>query len=840
MKVSLNWIKQYTSVDLGIDELKDRIESQLGAVESVTELNKRYQGPVIVRVVDCQVHPAADRLHVCQIDDGGQTLNVPRTGNGNVQVVCGAPNVHQGMLAVWLPPGTTVPDSIDQSPLIIESREIRGQPSNGMLASPKELALGDNHEGLFEIDAEIKPGQSFTAALEFNDYLFELENKMFTHRPDCFGQLGIAREIAGILGHPFSSPDWYKTVLTNNLAGSSNQLPLEVRNELPELVPRFMAVSLSNLTIKPWSTLLQTYLMRVGIRPTNNVVDITNYLMLLTGQPLHAYDYDKVKALSGSDRATLIIRYPKPGEKLTLLGDKIIEPRSQAIMIATDQQLIGLGGVMGGADTQVDEHTKNIILECASFDMYSIRRTAMTHGLFTDAVTRFTKGQSPLQNDRVLTQALKMLSEAANAQPASEIIDHNQLVQRQWIHPPVPITTGFINSRLGVQLSAENIKQLLENVECSVDQTGDNLTVTAPFWRTDIEVREDVVEEVGRLYGYAKLPLELPKRDLAPSKKDPMLELKAAISQCLSRSGANELLTYSFVHGSLLDKVGQNKTLAWQLANALSPDLQYYRISLTPSLLEKVNPNLRAGYDRFVLFEIGKSHIFNEPDPNEPGVPKEANALSLVYASKLTDPASYYLAQKYLKSVLYQFQALTAVKFEPLAGADLGHNPWLEQMVAPFEPNRSAVLRDTEGLVWGVVGEFRRSVQKSLKLPLACAGFELDPLLLARQLPHSQYRPLSRYPKVEQDICLKVSATTAYQQIFDFVGKKLDELKPDHSLIQLNPVDIYQRGDDKTHLQITLRLIIASYDRTLTDVEVNSLLDKVAEAAKSELSAERL
>jgi phenylalanyl-tRNA synthetase beta chain len=397
---------------------------------------------------------------------------------------------------------------------------------------------------------------------------------MFTHRPDCFGQLGVAREIAGISGKRFISPEWY-------LKGSdfesehTEQLPLEVHNELPELVPRFVAVALSGAHIKPLPSLLQTYLARLGIRPINNVVDITNMLMVLTGQPMHAYDYDKVKALSGGGKATLTVRYPRPGEKLKLLNGKEVEPRSEAIMIATDQKLIGVGGVMGGGETEVDKNTKNVILECATFDMYSIRRTAMTHGLFTDAVTRFNKGQSPLQNSPIVGEALRMFGEYAGAKQASNIIDDNRVGNRAWVHPPVPVTTEFINSRLGVRLSVEDMKRLLENVEFSVVVNGTNLTVTAPFWRTDVETREDVVEEIGRLHGFDKLSLELPARTIMPARKDELMELKGMVRTALSKAGANEVLTYSFVHGNLLDKVGQKRDQAFQISNAISPDLQY-------------------------------------------------------------------------------------------------------------------------------------------------------------------------------------------------------------------------------------------------------------------------
>ncbi|HET7320800.1 MAG TPA: phenylalanine--tRNA ligase subunit beta [Candidatus Saccharimonadales bacterium] len=830
MKVSLNWVKEFTKVELPIEELVDKIGAQLGAVDGVVNLGERYQGIVIAKVVTCQDHPNADKLHVCMVDDGGAVKDVPRDESGYVQVVCGAPNVREGMLVAWLPPGSTVPSSWDGEKFVLEARELRGVTSNGMLASAKELAIGDSHEGLLEIDIECKPGADFAKLYKLDDYIIDIENKMFTHRPDCFGMLGIAREIAGIQGIKFASPEWY-SVFKKDLKPFGPELPLEVKNELPELVPRFAAVAISNVAITHSLVLVQSYLARVGVRPVNNIVDVTNYMMLLTGQPLHAYDYDKVKALSGGT-ATLVVRNPHPGEKLTLLNGKEVEPRSESILIATDKQAIGLGGVMGGADTEVSNDTKNIILECASFDMYSIRRTSMEHGIFSDAVTRFTKGQSPLQNDRILMESSKTICDLGAGEFASDLIDDMHVnksdVSRGNLFPPVTLGQQYINERLGLGLSVTDIKSLLENVEFQVTVEGNNLTVTAPFWRTDIELREDVVEEVGRLYGYDHLPLELPKRDLTPAKRDPLLETKAKIRGVLAKAGANEVLTYSFVHGDLLDKVGQNKDDAFRLSNALSPDLQYYRLSLMPSLLASVHPNIKSGYDEFALFEMGKVHT---KSASENGLPFEFDNLALVYTTNKSENqgAAYYEARKYLTQlaaafgVEFEFQP-----FEVSSGQDV-----------VFEPVRAArvVLRGTTELL-GVVGELKAAVRKSLKLPNKTAGFEISTAKLQRSTLPPTYVALPKYPKVTQDISLKVPSKVQYGELEELITTELTKAKPENSQAGIQSLDIYQRED--AHKQIAFRVSIASYERTLTDHEVNALLDQVAAAAKSKLGAERL
>jgi phenylalanyl-tRNA synthetase beta chain len=752
------------------------------------------------------------------------------------------------MLVVWLAPGVTVPDSRDTDPFVLGARELRGVLSNGMLASPRELTISDRHEGILEViaddDEAIEPGMLLVDAYHLRgDVIIDIENKMFTHRPDCFGFIGIARELAGIQGQAYKSPAWY--VRNPEFPGlETDELKLEVRNELPELVPRFTAITMRGVKVGPSPLWLQLDLAKAGLRPINNIVDYTNFFMLETGQPLHAYDYDKVVAQDeGADHATIVIRKPKKGEKILLLNDKEVEPREDAVMIATRDALIGIGGVMGGGDTEVDENTKNIIIECANFDMYSIRRTSMAHGLFTDAVTRFNKGQSPLQNLAVLAKITNEIRTFAGGKVASAVIDDNhvatEVLERGSVHPSVALTTQFINERLGLELSAEKIKTLLENVECRVQLQGEDLTVIAPFWRTDIEIPEDVVEEVGRLYGYDKLPLTLPKRTITPAKREPMLELKQRIRESLSKAGANEVLTYSFVHGNLIDKTTQDKGSAFELSNALSPDLQYYRLSLTPSLLEKVHANIKAGYSNFALFEMGRAHHTAFMD--DENLPCEFDRLAFVYAAdskkaKKTG-AAYFSAKKYLDKLLDVVGSSRSITVRPLA--DFGEHDAIQQMCEPFEPNRSAVLWSGTMIV-GVVGEYKAKVAKALKLPDHSAGFETFMSLFTQNSTGTAYVALPRFPKIEQDICLKVPSETTYQDVFDFVWKEIEARKAPETLATLSPVDIYQREGDAEHKQITVRLSIASYERTMTDAEVSKLLDSVATAVAESLQAERV
>ena len=842
MKISLNWIKEFTDVDLSIDELISKIGTQLGAVEEYEYIGDKYKGIVIVEVKECIKHQQADKLNVCRVDDGGYIKDVQRDDQGLIQVVCGAPNVRAGMLAVWIPPKATVPSTFNKDKIVLEARELRGIVSNGMLASPKELAFGDSHEGLLEIDTDIKPGTTLIDAYKLDDYVIDLENKMFTHRPDCFGILGIAREISGIQDIQFVSPKWYKENIESPIGNGT--LALEVNNQAPELAPRFVAYSVSGVEIKPSPLFMQSMLSRIGIRPINNIVDITNYMMTLTGQPLHAYDYDKVTS-KNDGRAEIIVRRGINDEKLTLLSGKEITLKESDIVIAIDDEAIGLAGVMGGATTEVDENTRNIILECANFNMYTIRRTSMDYGLFTDAVTRFTKGQSKRQNLAVALKTLEMIRELSGGQLASEIIDNNYTAQKI---SRVSISTDFINSRLGMKLTSEEIQRLLGNVELIVEKENDNFSIGESFWRTDIEIKEDIVEEVGRLNGYFKLPQDLPYRQIKPAMVGEQLQTASRIRDLLSAAGANEVLCHSFVHGDLLKKSHQDSSLAIEINNAISPDLQYYRLSITPSILELIYPNLRSDYSdsdnkSFALFEIGKSH--NNQDKDEDNLPLENITLGLVFAAdsktakRHFEGAAYYQAKEYLSYLLEKLGL--PLQFLPLNNSKdyLKDDIWFKQLVEPYEDKRSALLVIGKEPV-GVVGEFKNSVKTSLKLPDFTAGFELKLSALDNVNSETTYLPLPKFPKIHQDICLKVDAKITYDNLFNLIWDKIEASKPDKTSFDLKLVDIFQKEDDLDNKQITFRLTISAYDRTLTTESVNELLDGVASTLEKEISSSRI
>jgi len=839
MKFSINLAQKYSNVDikdLSPDDIVQRIGAQLGAVESVTDYRQRYHGIVVVKVVSCDQHPDADKLSLCLVDDGGATEYVDRNDAGFVQVVCGAPNVKAGMLAAWIPPGATVPNSYeDAEPFVLGARELRGKMSNGMLASPKELAISDEHDGIVDIISEefdrespIEPGESVAQLYGLDDVIIDCENKMFTHRPDCFGNIGIAREIAGIFGMRHKSPEWYTQLPEFE---TSERLPIKVVNDAPGLAPRFMNVVLDGVDIKPSPVWMQSILTKVGIKPINNVVDVTNYVMHVTGQPLHAFDYEKLADLSNGD-PTLMVRMAENGEKISLLNGKTYELSNKDIVLATDRSPVDVAGIMGGSETEIRKDTKSVVLSCANFDMYAIRKTSMQYGLFTDAVTRFNKGQSPLQNDKVLAYAMSLLKRYASAQQASDVADPTEIDLAIDNLSRVTTTAEFINSRLGSNLDDSQIKQLLENVEFTVDVEGEQLHVIAPFWRMDIAIGEDIVEEVGRLHGYQNIPATLPMRSSKPAPLNQALEFKQSLRDSLATAGGREVLTYSFVHGDLMTKTGSDpEKWALHIRNALSPDLQYYRTSLLPSLLQKVRGNVKAGAgaddNEFALFEIGKVHVKSHNEqPPEDTLPKQMRRLAMVIAaddktSKDRGGSAYYQAKKYV-DMITGGQAV----YSPLETNDY-------PLTAPYQMGKSAVISlAADQPPIGVIGEFRSKVKKALKLPEYCAGFEIDTDYLMAEVTPKKYKVTSNYPATNQDITFEIPGSTSWGELYKLLDAELKIAHVESGYEStIEPLGIYQ-ADDSEKKRVSLRIELSHSGKTLKTTDVNELLEQIAKAAE--------
>ena len=401
MRVSLNWIKKYVSIPNSIDdsELIRLIGARLVEVEGVIDETNKYDKIYAVKVESCEKIPET-HLTLCKIDVGGEDL---------VQVVCGAPNVREGMLAAWIAPGAVVPASCQEdAPFVIGKRKMRGFESNGMLAGADELDFGDDHSGIVELDPAVaKPGDLLADLFDLNDLVLEIENKSLTHRPDTFGIIGFSREVAGILGVRFEQP------VLDELTADLSCPKVKITIDDSDVCQRYSAIVLNKHgeIKKKYLSWQDTILSKSGMKPISPIVDATNYLMLLTGQPLHAFDYDKFVNVGKTKEPEIKVRLARKGEALELLDDSKVELNDNDIVICSGDVPVALAGAMGGKNTMIDSETKNIIVESATFSLYNLRKTQMSHGVFTEAITRFTKGLPPYQTMMVASACAKELAD---------------------------------------------------------------------------------------------------------------------------------------------------------------------------------------------------------------------------------------------------------------------------------------------------------------------------------------------------------------------------------------------------------------------------------------------
>lgn len=826
MIISLNWIKKFTKIDLPVDELIKLIGARIAEVEEVVDLAQKYKNIIIARVVESNKMPDSDHLSIVRLDDGGIVQGVDRDQDGYVQVVCGAPNMRTGITVVWLPPKTVVPNTFKTaSEFILDSRSLRGYISNGMIASARELDISDDHSGILELGDDIKPGTSFTEAFELDDYLLTVENKPLTRRPDCFGVIGFAREVSAISGQKFSTPDWLMGA-KNHSDTTDNSVKLEVTIDDPVLSPRYLAIVLDKIDQTAKSPLLiQTYLSRSGIRPINAVVDVTNYLMLLTGQPLHAFDYDKLLSICGG-KSEIHVRSGHQDEKLELLDGKIINLTTDDIVIAAGDTAVALAGAMGGKSTAIDENTSRVVIESASFNLYNLRGTQMRHGIFTEAITRFTKGQSAEQALPVINKAVEMVSKSTNARPISQVIESYPGKTDQQ---RLDVAVESINATLGSKYLAKEIKEILERVEFSINADGsDKLEILIPYWRNDIDIAEDVAEEVGRIAGFDNIADDLPKRDFIAVRPSDFDLFRTKLRKTLVKAGANEVLTYSFIHGDILKKASLDEANSYRLINSLSPDLQYCRQTLTPSLLNVAYINDRQGYDRFAVFELNKVHE-KADGMDEDLVPIERNSLALVFTDKNNHKdAPYYQSKKIVDFIASTFNI--ELTYSEITDDENSAT------FAPFEKKRSAKIIESEtGKLLGVVGEFKSSVVSNFKLSEYSSGFEINTndLFVASMNSKNRYKPLSRYPSCERDICFKVQNNVNYSKIIDCVKSAEIGSGISYSIL---PIDIFMADGTETK-NITIRVKLTSHDHTLTGEEVANIVDVISSAVINDTGA---
>ena len=823
MIISVNWLKKFVPDLPEIDELSKLIGARLVEIESIENLNEKYKDVVIARVISAKKVEGSDHLNLCKIDDGGKRDGVERDENGFVQVVCGAPNVREGLFVAWLPPKAIVPETFGGENFQLSARKLMGKMSNGMIASLRELGLGDEHDGILEISPEtfengLQAGDSFAEKFELNDYLLEVENKSLTHRPDCFGIIGFAREVAGILGQKFVEPDFIRGLSFKTQ--SDKTVEVEIRNS--EICERYTAAvfDISNILKNPNLTLEKTYLLRSGMRPIDAITDLANELMLETGQPLHTFDFDKLAEINGGENVKMTVRKAFENEELELLDGRKIKMSQNDIVIATGENgenAVALAGAMGGKSTEIDENTMRILVESATFNLYNLRNTQMRHGIFSEAITRFTKGVPEMMSRKVLDLfGVQLL--ALGGKSLSEVVDSNG--DFYYNKTEISVSKDKINQILGTDFSSEEIQKTLENVGILAKYDNPE-TFMVPFWRNDLHIEEDLIEEVGRLNGYDNIKLQLPKRTFRAVKKAKIDLLQSEIREILVASGANEILTYTFVHGDLLKKAGQDPKNAYKIVNSISPELQYYRQTLMPSLLSKINQNIRGGFSEFAIFEMNKI-TEKALGLNEENVPFEQKKLAFIYTKSKGENA-FFEAKNYAEFLFKKLGLkVEFIKF------DLSKSP----LSTEFEPKRSALIKvpNSEGeKILGVIGEFKKKIQKALKLPESTAGFELDLGILLENTGRTsaKIKDFSKFQSVERDISINVDESRQFAEIFDIFKDISSEFKGVE--VETLPIDIFNNGDGTKN--ISIRFKITPFEKTLNGDEIRDIMQKIEEKA---------
>lgn len=800
MKISLNEIKKYVDIKIPTEELLKLIGSRLVEIEGTQSLKEKYEGVKIVKVVECEKIPET-HLSLCQVFDGEK----------NVQVVCGAPNVHTGMLASWIMPGAIVPETFGNENFRLSVKKLRGFESNGMLAAADELGFsGADHDGIIEIDPkDANPGDNFSDVFGMDDIILDIENKSLTHRPDCFGLIGFAREVAGILGEKFHEPEflYHEEVFPEgfliekdgNLVAKDSKVSIKI--ESAEICPRYscavLEVKEDFLKKGKYFKKSDVFLYKADMRPVSPIVDIINILMLETGQPLHAFDYDKFIAVGGTEKPEVFVRLAKEGEKLQLIDEKTIDLNPNDILITSNNIPVALAGAMGGKNTEVDVSTKKIILESATFSLYNLRKTQMAHGIFSEAITRFTKGQPASETFNVLAEAIKEL----DAKPL-DFADN-------WMSGPkanvVKITTQEINSLLGTSYTTTQIEKCLENVSFSVENDGEAIIITAPAFRTDIHIKEDIIEEVGRLLGYDNIPLSLPTKHFKMPEIDPIVSLKSSLRTILSdKMGAHEVLTYSFVSEDLQKKVNENPEDSYKIVNSISPELQCFRQSITPSLIDKIRENLKAGFSDFSIYELNQV-TKKSLRLTEEGVPKMETHLALV---KIGD---YYSVKKSLEEMI------DFLNIEPLSISENTEKSY-------FESLHSANLIYQNKIV-ATFGEIQTRILKKFKLEGPISAFEIDlEKLLSLPKNISKSFNLSKFPSVTRDLTFKTNEDIKFIDL----ERDIESILVSKELIfELTPVSIYRPEKTSKTKNISFRLTFSSKKKTLDSNEISAIIEEV-------------
>ncbi len=788
MQISESWLREWVSPSLSSDELAHQITMAGLEVDGIEAAAPAFSGVVVAEVVAVAPHPNADKLRVCQVSDGEDT----------VQVVCGAPNVREGLRVPFARVGAKLPGDFK-----IKKAKLRGEASFGMLCGASEIGLEDLIDGLLELPADAPVGTDIREYLSLDDTLIEVD--LTPNRGDCLSIRGVAREVAALNDLPFNEPAIEAVPATID---DSKQITLTA----PEDCARYLGRVIRQVDVSaPTPLWMVEKLRRGGVRSVDIIVDITNYVLLELGQPLHAFDLAKLQGDIQVRRATQV-------EKLELLNDQQIELNDDTLVIADEKQAVAMAGVMGGAATAVSAETQDVFVECAWFAPISLAGKARAYGLHTDASHRYERGVDWQLQKNAIERVTQLILKLAGGQagPVVEAVDQ--------AHLPAASTVAFepqrANQLLALELDNDSIKAYLQRLGFTVEQNGESWQVTAPSWRFDISYPEDLVEEVARLYGYDRLPSRLPQISTEPQRVSETLLPQRRLVDLLVDRGYNESICYSFSEADRQTLVTPD-VVGPTLINPISADMATMRTSLLPGLLTAAAYNLNRQVSKLRLFETGLRFM-----PSDDGLQQDKMLAGLCYGEAAWQQwdgkgrnIDFYDVKGDVEALLAATSDDASYYFKPA-----------EQ--AAFHPGQSAAIYRGE-LLLGYVGRIHPTLAKKFDVSADIYLFELCLDGMATQkLPH--FQPLSDQPAVRRDLAFTLAAEVPAATVLDAIRTNA----PD-ALQSLRLFDVYQGEHlDEGIKSLAVGLVFQDAERTLTEVEINDWIDRIVLVLKQEFKAQ--
>ena len=805
MKVPLSWLEDYVDVNMPMDELAHRITMagvEVGEVITIGGWSDCFVG-YVARV---EPHPNADRLTLCTVDVANEA------GGQQMQVVCGAPNVAEGQKIAFARVGAQLFNTHSGKTEPLKAARIRGVVSEGMICSEVELGIGEDHTGILVLPEDAPVG------MPLSDYMGDqvLDLEVTPNRPDCLSVLGIAHEVAALTGGGVHEPD---------ISYREGSDPIEALASVevadPDLCPRYTASLITGVKIGPSPQWLQDRLAKAGMRPINNVVDITNYVMLEYNQPLHAFDFHTLK------EGKIIVRRARPGEALTSLDGVERRLGDSMLVIADAQDPVGLAGIIGGIHTEMTESTTTVLLESASFNPINNRRTAQALRLSTEATTRFEKGLRVELAPIALRRATKLITEIAGGVAARGILDIFPAGD-EYAPPIVTLTMERLEKVLGISLPVHRAEQVLTSLGLPCDRQGEGaITVTVPYWRSDINIEDDLVEEVARIVGYDEIPTAMLSTPVPHHRPQPLQELKDRVKDLLVSCGMQEVINYPVSSLEDLDRVGGigPGPMPLKLTNPMSSQQEYMRTTLRAGLLSTLAANQTHEQDPIRIFESG--HIYL---PRREDLPEERE----VAAGMLTGPRweAHWLADRGEMG----FHDAKGVMENLMAG--IGVRASYEPVEDPFlHPGRGArILAGPSGnITLGLLGEVHPNILEGSgieRVPVAVFELDIEGLLEAMPQEGPLYRPVSRFPSAIRDLSILVDRDVSAARVQEIVERQ-------RLVTRIQLFDIYT-GENipPGKRSLAYHIYFQAQDRTLTAEEVNRAFQSVVNSLGREVGAE--